>query len=59
MFLPGCGAVLKASLLVVAGVFCFITSILWAWPIHWGLGLTMAVMAGICFGNAYATIQND
>lgn len=59
MFMPGCGAILIATIQTIVGVFSVTISILWAWDIHWGLALAFAALGGICFGNAYATIQND
>ena len=59
MLLPSCGAVLIAGLLVMAGIFCFITSILYGWDAHPVVGITLAVMAGICFGTAFVTIRYD
>ena len=59
MFMPSCGTFLIATIQVIAGVFCVITSILWAWDIHWGFGLTLAALGGVCFGNAFAAMHND
>lgn len=56
---PGCGAILIASLQIIAGVFCLIVSIVYAWDVHWGLGIALASIAGACFSAAIITIRED